>query len=185
MSRTVAARWRDWAGDGLEHLVLREGPDGVHADSAVVGADDGEVFAARYRIHCDLEWRTRRLQVSRVGDDRPLDLSGDGAGHWTDPAGAPRTDLAGAIDVDLTATPFTNTLPIRRLRLASGQSATIQVVYVRVPDLSVTTVRQRYTCLEPGRRYRFESVDSDFTREIEVDGDGLVVTYPGLFRRTH
>jgi hypothetical protein len=27
-------------------------------------------------------------------------------------------------------------------------------------------------------------VDSDFTREIEVDQDGLVVTYPGLFRRT-
>jgi hypothetical protein len=26
-------------------------------------------------------------------------------------------------------------------------------------------------------------LDSDFTREIEVDDNGLVVTYPGLFRR--
>ncbi|MGZ6241806.1 MAG: putative glycolipid-binding domain-containing protein [Candidatus Binataceae bacterium] len=26
-------------------------------------------------------------------------------------------------------------------------------------------------------------MDSDFTRDIEVDGHGLVVTYPGLFRR--
>jgi hypothetical protein len=183
MSRTVVVRWRDWSGEGLEHLVLREGPTGVHADSAVVGADDGALFAARYRILCDLGWRARRLEVSLVGDDRRLDLSSDGAGHWTDPSGKSRSDLAGAIDVDLTATPFTNTLPIRRLGLRSGQSETIRVVYVRLTDLSVTTNRQRYTCLESGRRYRYESVDSDFTREIEVDDDGLVVTYPGLFRR--
>jgi hypothetical protein len=183
MSRTVVARWRDWSGEGLEHLVLREGPDGIRADSVVVGAEDGELFGARYRILCDIGWRARRLEVSLVGDDRRLDLSSDGGGHWTDPSGAPRPDLAGAIDVDLTSTPFTNTLPIRRLGLRSGQSETIRVVYVRLPDLSVTTNRQRYTCLEPGPRYRYESVDSDFAREIEVDNDRLVVTYPGLFRR--
>jgi hypothetical protein len=52
-----------------------------------------------------------------------------------------------------------------------------------LPGLAVATDRQRYTCLEPNRRYRYESLDSDFTRDIEVDEDGLVVTYPGLFRR--
>jgi uncharacterized protein len=183
VSRTVIARWRDWSGEGLEHLFLRERPEGILADSAVVGADDGELFAARSRILFDTGWQARRLEVSLVGDDRRLDLTSDGVGHWTDPSGAPRPDLAGAIDVDLTATPFTNTLPIRRLGLRSGQSETIQVVYVRLPDLSVTTSRQRYTCLQSGRRYRYESVDSDFAREIEIDDDGLVVTYPGLFRR--
>ncbi|MFV2144347.1 putative glycolipid-binding domain-containing protein [Isoptericola sp. G70] len=29
----------------------------------------------------------------------------------------------------------------------------------------------------------YESRDSDFRREITVDGDGLVVDYPGLFER--
>jgi hypothetical protein len=52
-----------------------------------------------------------------------------------------------------------------------------------VPSLNVTADPQRYTCLEPMRRYRFESLDSDFVREIEVDKNGLVVLYPGLFRR--
>jgi hypothetical protein len=42
---------------------------------------------------------------------------------------------------------------------------------------------QRYTCLEPRRRYRYAALDIDFVREIAVDADGLVVTYPGLFRR--
>jgi hypothetical protein len=91
--------------------------------------------------------------------------------------------LAGAIDIDISITPFTNTLPVRRLRLKTGQSEDILAVYIQLPELTVTTDRQRYTCLEPNRRYRYESLDSDFTRDIEVDGHGLVVTYPGLFRR--
>jgi hypothetical protein len=57
------------------------------------------------------------------------------------------------------------------------------VVYVRAPALTVEIDRQRYTCLTPLRRYRYEAVDGTFTREIEVDERGLVVTYPELFRR--
>jgi hypothetical protein len=91
--------------------------------------------------------------------------------------------LGGAVDIDISITPFTNTLPIRRLNLRTGQSEEILTVYIRVPGLSITTDRQRYTCLETGRRYRYDSLDSDFTREIEINVNGLVVIYPGLFRR--
>jgi hypothetical protein len=182
VSRTVVARWRDWAGQGLEHLVLEDRADGIRAEGLVIGADN-EVFAIRYRILCDAGWRTRRLEVSLAASDRAVDLSGDGAGRWTDRAGAPLPHLDGAIDVDITATPFTNTLPIRRLALRNGQAEVIAVAYVEVPAFTVTRSRQRYTCLEAGRRYRFESLDSGFTREIDVDDDGLVRTYPDLFRR--
>lgn len=183
MSRKTVVRWRDWSGEGLEHLVLEERPDGVRADAVVLGVEDGEAFAIRYRIDCDAGWRALRLRLSLLGRNTELDLSGDGTGRWSDGSGAFLSDLAGALDVDITATPFTNTLPVRRLSLRAGESETILVVYVRIPELAVITARQRYTCLEPGRRYRFESMDSDFTREIEVDGNGLVLTYPGLFQR--
>jgi uncharacterized protein len=75
------------------------------------------------------------------------------------------------------------TAPIRRLDLRAGQSAEIRVVYISLPEFTVTTGPQRDTCLEPGRRYRYESLDSDFVREIAVDADSLAVTCPGLFRR--
>src|SRR5688572_24203987 len=179
MSRTIVARWQDWSGHGLEHLVLDVGPDGIVAEAALLGTVDGVIFAARYRIVCDRSWRVRRAEIGVIGDDRPVELTSDGAGNWTDGSATPLPQLAGAIDIDLSATPFTNTLPIRRLSLVTGQSATILVVYVHFPDLTITTDAQRYTCLAPGRRYRFESVDGDFARDIDVDGDGLVVTYPG------
>ncbi|HEV8585737.1 MAG TPA: putative glycolipid-binding domain-containing protein [Methylomirabilota bacterium] len=82
-----------------------------------------------------------------------------------------------------TPTPFTNTLPIRHLGLEPGRAAEIVVAYVRVPELTVEPEGQRYTCLERDRRYRFESRDGEFTRDLDVDARGLVVLYPGLFRR--
>jgi hypothetical protein len=183
MSGTIVARWQDWSGNGIEHLVLREGPDAVVAEAAVVGTAEESHFAAQYRILCDCAWRVTRVEVGLVGDERRTELARDGAGHWRDGTGEALPHLEGAIDVDLSVTPFTNTLPIRRLALRAGQSTEIRTAYLRLPELTVTTDPQRYTCLEPGRRYRYESLDSDFTREIEVDAHGLVVTYPGLFRR--
>jgi hypothetical protein len=183
MSRKIIVRWHDWSGKGIEHLVLREGPDEIVAEAVLLGTAEEAVFAARYRIFCDDSWRVRKAEIAQVGEGDALELASDGAGNWVDGSAAPLLQLAGAIDIDISITPFTNTLPIRRLRLQTGQSEEILAVYIQLPGLTVTTDGQRYTCLEPNRRYRYESLDSDFTRDIEVDDHGLVVTYPGLFRR--
>jgi hypothetical protein len=183
MSEKIVARWQDWSGKGLEHLVLQEDPDEIVAEAAIVGSVDDDNFAARYRILCDGSWRVTELEVSQIGDDHWIELSSDGAGNWFDASANPLPELKGAIDIDISITPFTNTLPIRRLQLERDQSAEILVVYIQIPGLTLATDRQRYTCLEPNRRYRFESLDSDFKRDIEVDEHGLVVTYPDLFRR--
>jgi len=176
------ARWQDWAANGLEHLVLRDGGTGWLAESVVTGDADGQRFAARYLVECDREWRSTKVEVRVVGTGEGVMLSSDGAGNWRD--GAEKLPaLNGAIDVDITATPFTNTLSIRRLGLEAGQSADILVAYIDVPSLTVTADPQRYICLEPMRRYGFESQGGDFVREIEVDEHGLVVLYPGLFKR--
>lgn len=179
----MVARWRAWEGEGLEHLVLRQG-EGVLASGVVLGEVDEAPFAAEYLVQCDREWRTTSVSVRAVDTGEWTMLSSDGTGNWHDEwQEKPLPSLEGAIDVDITATPFTNTPPIRRLGLDAGQSAEIVVAYIDVPSLAVTADPQRYTCLEPMRRYRFESLDSDFTREIEVDEHGLVVLYPGLFKR--
>ena len=183
MTRQIVARWQNWAGDSLEHLVLRIGQGGATADSAILGTAEGDAFAARYHVACDRDWRVQTAAVHVTGVEQSLELASDGAGRWRDGAGNRLAELDGAIDIDITATPFTNTLPIRRLGLGERAAAEFVVAYVRLPELRVTAERQRYTCLDNGRHYRFESLDGGFMREIEVDVDGLVVTYPGLFRR--
>src|SRR5688572_11459353 len=124
MSQTVA-RWRDWSGEGLEHLIFREDEDGIRADSFVIGQTDDAPFAARYSLVCIGGWRTRAVSVTLAGQSQGIQISSDGAGNWRDAEGNPLPALNGAIDVDITATPFTNTLPIQRLGLQAGQSADI------------------------------------------------------------
>jgi hypothetical protein len=180
--------WAPWSGPGLEHLhIAQDDRDGVVADSVIVGIEEGKPFRARYVVRCDARWRVRAVHLDPLDDTgRQVDLSADGEGRWTDPEGDPVSLLDGCLDVDISATPFTNTLPIRRLALRPGQSVELAVAYIAVPSLEVSRDPQRYTCLDPGPaggRYRYESLDSPFTAELPVGPDGLVLDYPELFRR--
>ena len=154
---------------------------GIVACGVVIGTDDGAEFGLRYRLFLDQDWRVREATLESAAGKR-LHLASDGEGHWTQD-GLPAPSLDGCIDIDIEATPFTNTLPIRRLPFGPSESHAIQLVYIRVPSLEAAIGNQRYTAIEPGRRFRFESLDHDFAAELPVDRHGLVQDYPGLFRR--
>ncbi|MFD9897651.1 putative glycolipid-binding domain-containing protein [Mesorhizobium sp. NPDC059025] len=181
MDTTIVARWQEWEGGGTQHLVLNRRLDGLSVDAVAVSSDP-HPFAVRYRIAIDTDWLTRRVEVALVGREDDLVLEADGAGHWT-MNGRSMPALDGALEPDLSVSPFTNTLPVKRLRLAKGASAEIRTAYVYAPTLEVFPDPQRYTCLEEGRLYLYESLDSDFRREVSFDEHGLVTEYPGLFRR--
>lgn len=178
---TNIVRWHERDGPGLEHLLLQERAGEVSADSVVICSGETP-FAVRYRIACNANWHARSVMVDVIGSGQTLVLAADGDGRWTRD-GLPMPELDGVLDPDLTVTPFTNTLPIRRLRLSTGQSAEITTAFIDFPALTVVANPQRYTCLEEGRRYLYESRASDFKRELEIDRDGLVVSYPEFWRR--
>lgn len=177
--------WSPLHEPGIEQLTLLQTDDGIHADSLVIGVDYRTAFRLHYELRCDPQWRVRELSVSLLGDQpRELQLRADGNGHWRTPQGQPIAQLDGAIDVDIAVTPFTNTLPIRRLNLNGGESALINVLYIAVPQLEAQLVQQRYTCLERGfdyGRYLYESLESGYTAELSVDADGFVRKYPNVF----
>ena len=182
--------WSAWTGGGLEYLRLAHDGGGVEADSVVIGGENGVPFRTRYTIRCDAGWRVRELFVSSLaGDDKGFEMFADGEGHWTMVDGDLVPSLEGCVDIDISATPFTNTLPIRRLGLDAGESADLEVIYLAVPEMRLESARQRYTCLERDDRdglYRFESLDGEFAgfaANLPVDADGLVLDYPDLFRR--
>lgn len=180
--------WRPWEGPGLEHLRLAFSPGGTLADGVIIGIAEGQPFRVHYVIRCDARWRVRDAHVTLLGSDQPaISLLADGNGHWATDTGKSQPELDGCLDIDLTATPYTNTLPIRRLRLRPGASADLLIAYLDIPDLRLTESRQRYTCIETtpqGARYRFEVLPtSGFTAELSVDVNGLVIDYPHLFRR--
>ncbi|CAM3886674.1 putative glycolipid-binding domain-containing protein [Isoptericola cucumis] len=169
-------RWRGARTGSVEHLDVELRDDRWRARFLV---DLGPV-RVEYAMELDTAWvfRALRLRTSSGGE---LDLDRDDDAMWW-VNGAARPDLAEAVDVDLSLSPFTNTLPVRRLDLAVGAAADIVTAYVDGASLAVSPDPQRYTRVDDDR-YRYESRDSDFRREITVDVDGFVVDYAGLFTR--
>jgi hypothetical protein len=168
---------------GLEHLLLDDGS----ADGLVIALDeDRRPFRLGYRLTWDASWRLTdaRLVVTTQDETRTLQLESDGKGHWRDDEAHALPQLDGCIDIDIWPTPFTNTLPLRRDPMAVGERRVLVVAWVAAPELSVRPARQAYTRLAD-RRYRFESLDSDFSAELVVDADDLVVDYEALFRRVY
>lgn len=183
----AVVRWREWEGEGLEHCVCLEEDDGLTLKGVVMTTREG-LHGGQYLVRTDAAFRTRQVRVDYVGGPE-VHVEADGDGHWRDLIGhRPLPELDGCVDVDIRMTPATNTLPIRRLKLRQGESAAIAVAYVALPeemddDFLPRPAAQRYTCLVPDRRYRYEGLASGFTAELEVDEAGLVMDYPGVFRR--
>jgi uncharacterized protein len=182
--------WSPWTGPGLEHLHVLQEQEGVLADGLILGVEEQVPFRVHYEIHCDPLWRLRAVHMNVPGDSSSsLHLFTDGEGSWMTEGGEVMPSLDGCLDVDISATPFTNTLPIRRLALKPGSSVILSMAYIAIPQMHIESTQQRYTCLEvtsSGGRYLYESLANGvswFTAELPVDSDGLVLDYPGLFRR--
>lgn len=172
-------------GAGLEHLLLAEGV----ADGVVLAFDEERgPFRLAYRLTWDESWRLRdaHLVATTRRHTNSLSLRTDGRGQWRDGDGRVIDELGGCLDVDIWPTPFTNSFPVRREPLAVGERRQFRMAWVFAPDLTVHPQPQAYTRLAD-RLYLFESLDGGgFTARLPVDEDGVVLDYPGLFRRvTH
>lgn len=167
---------------GLEHLLLTE----RSADSIVLAFDDElGPFRLAYRLAWDESWRLRdaELIVATDRSTRSLALQTDGQGRWRQGDGRAVEELDGCMDIDIWPTPFTNSFPIRRERMAVGERRQFRMAWIFGPDLSVRPQPQAYTRIAENL-YCFENLDgSGFNVELPVDDEGIVVDYPRLFRR--
>jgi uncharacterized protein len=191
---------------GADHVLLDD-HRGLYARGVAV-ADTPLPHTCRYELVTDENWASARLEVSVEGAGwlRTVRLE-RAAGRWRvttaeqgdldralAAAGRPRAGLPGtedpdrlvsAVDVDLSAAPLFNSLPVRRLGLYGSGAApagehTLTVAWVVVPSLQVMAAEQVYTPLAADR-VRFRS--GSFTADLELDADGYVTHYPGLARR--
>ena len=170
------ARWRTWDHDHLETLTLRWENEGWTA-TGEVGRE-----AITYVIRLSATWQVRQFLLFRDLVEPDLWLGADGTGRWGEMNGAHRHDLAGCTDVELTVTPFTMSVPIRRLGLDVGDRAEVTVARIDVESLGIVPVAQRYERLT-ARRFRRTDLDSGEITEFDVDEYGLVHDDPEAFRR--
>jgi hypothetical protein len=179
-TRRVAWRRSDEVeADELCTLTVRD--SGLSLVGTVLGAEDGRPVRVEYRVLADRAGLTTAAHVRdlRGFETRTVVLERDAKERWTVDGIAKRA-LKGCTDIDLGCSPSTNTLPIRRLRLAIGASHTIQAAWVRFPELVVVKAAQTYTRLD---EFTYRYTSGTFEAELTVDDEGLVAAY-AEWRRT-
>lgn len=152
----------------LENCLVTVNESGAVIDSRVVGSYQGSLYHVEYKIQTNEKWETIRFELK-------TQVNGKQQIH--------KRDLEQPVDIDIPLTPFTNTLPIRRLKLAIGETREISVLYLDILADNFRMLRQKYHRISEFE-YKYENVPNDFEAVITVDEDGLVVDYPELFVRT-
>ena len=164
-----------------EHCALTLRDSGLSLVGTVLGAAGGVPVRIEYRVLADGAGMTTATHIRdlRGFEQRTMVLERDAKGNWRVDGLAVR-ELKGCTDVDLGCSPSTNTLPIRRLRLAIGASHAIRAAWVRFPDLTVVKAVQTYKRLD---EFTYRYASGDFAADLTVDDEGLVTAY-AEWRRT-
>jgi uncharacterized protein len=168
--------WQSWDGAHEEVVTLTWENEGWTVSGLVARE------RVQYVLRISPTWQLRQFLLFRDLDEPDLWLGTDGHGRWGEVNGAHRQDLDGCSDLHLLCTPFTATLPIRRLPLHVGDAAEQRAAQVDIETLGVHPVRQQWARMTESR-WRYIDLDSGAEFELEVDRHGLVVDYPERWRR--
>jgi hypothetical protein len=175
--------WRRTDVPGREAARIQATSSGWRLTGQLDAEEAGTSARLEYSISCDDRWRTLAAVIMGEVNERPVQfaISADGQGNWK-VNGAPQPALGGALDIDLGFTPATNLLPIRRLNLRVGETASVRTAWLRFPELRLEALEQAYT-READRVFVYEAlVDGEpFRARLETDEYGRVLRYEGLW----
>ena len=175
MSLDKTIRWRGLDPVTLEHCHVIS----TVRDTRIRGTIITPTYGLFYRIKLDDREVVRTVKLER-SDGQILELFSDGAGNWSDDRAEPLSALKGCVDIDIWPTPLTNSLPIWRASWIDDAPQRFAMAWIDADEMTVRRSEQVYTRLDASH-FRFQS--GDFDRVLEIDADGLVVSYPGLFER--
>lgn len=182
MTTGAAILWRRLDRPGHEAARLIRADDHWQLSGTAVFLHERQPVALEYAIVCDALWRTRSAKVNGwIGQQQVavvIDVGADGAWRLN---GGHRAAVAACVDVDLNFSPSTNLLPIRRLGLSVGEDAMVTAAWLRFPSMKLEPLEQLYRRIGE-RTYHYESSGGTFKADLEVDENGFVENYAGIWR---
>lgn len=151
----------------------------------ITGEGYEKPWQVNYTLTLNPRWEAQTVFIEVMSEQNyTISLHKNELQQWMNEKGEHLAAFDGCVDVDISFTPFTNSLPINRLQLTKGEGQDIRVVYVDVRNGVIKTVKQRY--LNKGNQiYKYENEDSGYISELIIDKDGYVVDYPGIWQQIY
>ena len=179
MITQASARWTrlDAPGEDQCRLIL-DGADWRLLGEARYDEGRGECRLG-YDVLCDAAWHTRSATIEGEMTGRPITIRIERQGDEWSLNAIHQLQVTGLIDIDLSFTPATNILPIRRCTPIHGQTIETVAAWL-TPDFRLAPLHQTYT-REAADIWVYAATNHGFTARLRVHPTGLVINYPGLW----
>lgn len=143
--------------------------------------NDDRFAALDYVIRCTDNWQTLDADIAGTHGDLDVRLHIDhrnGGWHVND---TPQTGLMGATDIDLSFTPATNLIPLRRLAKQQDDTLTIRAAWLHYPAAKLAPLDQSYKRTPTYGLVSYQAEQTAFSTTLEVNDAGFVTLYPDLW----
>lgn len=176
------AFWRRLDTAGHDAASLSQTQKGWTVEGVALFLQDGEGACLRYRVDTDDRWQTQTAIVEGWLGPTPIQASlvATPDRQWF-LNGAIQSLVAGCDDIDLSFTPATNIIPIRRLGLPVGSSHRVAAAWLTIPGVTLEPLHQVYSRVSESR-YDYEAFGGTFRATLDVSDAGWVINYPELWR---
>ncbi|WP_158210825.1 putative glycolipid-binding domain-containing protein [Myroides phaeus] len=173
-----------WIGE--EHLSIEkchiiEKEQSFHSRGEVVGNKNNQVYGLDYQIVVDEQWETRFFSINSYQGHKHYSVNAHKINNLWVIDDIERPEFNECLAIDIATTPYTNTLPINRLKLVIGESKELSVLYINPLEERIALVMQRYKRLSEDTYY-YENLWNDFKATITVDEDGIVKDYSDMYK---
>ena len=180
---TVAsARWRalDCEGDDSCRL-CRTDHGWMLVGHARFRAKDTGFSALDYVVRCDTGWQTISADIAGMQEGLEVNLRVVKENDTWLLNDVVQLGVNGATDLDLSFTPATNLMPLRRL-MASGEASEItRAAWLRYPRADLQTLDQTYGRTGHAGTYSYKAKQTGYATRLRADDIGFVTSYPDLW----
>jgi hypothetical protein len=196
VTKPTIVTWQGTSRPSLESVRLLVSDGRLRASGRlVVAAGAAGPFPSELAYSASFEFTVARtgnvgrglLRTTTAESEQQVSVGRTEDGMWLidHGKGAERNEFDGAIDVDVAGAITFSSLPIRRLGLhrEPGEHE-LPVIYISMPDLSVSLLRQTYRTVsitDDGAVINY--TDWNRTADITVDREGVPIDYPGIASR--
>src|SRR4051794_11998129 len=174
--------WRRLDRPGHDVARLKESDNGSILEGTAVFVEDYQPCRLDYHVVLDTVWRTVAVGVSGWLGLQPIEVNAavNAKREWVI-NGRACPEVQDCDDIDLSFSPATNLLPIRRMSLPVGEKAFVRAAWLRFPACVLEPLDQTYERVGD-RSYQYESAGGAFVARLEVSAIGFVTRYADLWQ---
>lgn len=176
--------WEGYNSESLENCNVLTKDDGVQVNSTISLSLKDKICDVEYFIQADKNWRSQYCKILNYDENRTvktLELERMKNNRWKiNGEHNPAFDGFDAIDVSVT--PFTNSLIINRKSMEQEESFELKMIYIDALKLACQPIDVRYTKLSD-REYEYENRTTGYNVVLDVDENGFVDNYPRMFKK--